>query len=63
MDLEGAQDADSARKAADVLENYQPPPSVREAIEHFVGTRGYPPDQDFTKYDKLIFDWIDQVCH
>ncbi len=39
-DLLTASDKDAARKAADALEGYNPPASVKSAIEHFVGTGG-----------------------
>jgi hypothetical protein len=63
LDLATASNKDDARKPADILEKYNPPASVREAIEHFVQTGGAQfDDPDFDKYNKLIDNWVKQVC-
>lgn len=62
-DLLAASDKDAARKAADTLENYNPPSNVKDAIEHFVGTGGaHFDDPDFTKSSKAISGWVKGVC-
>ncbi len=62
-DLLTASDKDAARKAADTLESYNPPPSVKSAIEHFVGTGGaHFDDPDYTKNQKAIKDWVAALC-
>jgi hypothetical protein len=62
-DLLAANDKDAARKAADTLENYNPPAQVKEAIEHFVTTGGaHFDDPDFTKDNKIVDNWVKQVC-
>jgi hypothetical protein len=62
-DLLAANDKDAARKAADTLEKYNPPAKVKDAIEHFVTTGGaHFDDPDYTKNNKLVSDWVKQVC-
>ena len=62
-DLLTASDKDAARKAADTLEAYNPPASVKSAIEHFVGTGGaHFDDPDYTKNQKAIKDWVAALC-
>jgi hypothetical protein len=62
-DLLTASDKDAARKAADTLEGYNPPASVKSAIEHFVGTGGaHFDDPDYTKNQKAIKDWVAALC-
>jgi hypothetical protein len=63
VDLLAANDKDAARKAADTLEQYNPPSSVKAAIEHFVTTGGaHFDDPDYTKNNKTVKSWVDQVC-
>ena len=63
LDLLTASDKDAARKAADTLEGYNPPSKVKDAIEHFVTTGGaHFDDPDYTKNNKLVKDWVEQVC-
>lgn len=63
VDLLAASDKDGARKAADTLERYNPPASVKDAIEHFVTTGGaHFDDPDYTKNNKLVDGWVKQVC-
>lgn len=63
LDLITASDKDAARKAADTLEQYNPPSKVKAAIEHFVTTGGaHFDDPDYTKNNKLVKDWVEQVC-
>jgi hypothetical protein len=63
LDLLTASDKDAARKAADTLEQYNPPGSVKAAIEHFVTTGGaHFDDPDYTKNNKILDDWVKQVC-
>jgi hypothetical protein len=63
VDLLTASDKDAARKAADTLEGYSPPSSVKAAIEHFVTTGGaHFDDPDYTKNQALLDGWVKQVC-
>jgi hypothetical protein len=63
VDLLTASDKDAARKAADTLEGYNPPPSVKAAIEHFVTTGGaHFDDPDYTKNNQTLDTWVKQVC-
>ncbi len=63
LDLLTASDKDAARKAADTLERYNPPSSVKSAIEHFVTTGGaHFDDPDYTKNNEIVKSWVDQVC-
>jgi hypothetical protein len=63
VDLLAASDKDAARKAADTLENYNPPTSVKNAIEHFVSTGGaHFDDPDYTKNHKILDEWVKAVC-
>ncbi|RUP05710.1 MAG: hypothetical protein EKK34_08180 [Mycobacterium sp.] len=63
LDLLTATDKDAARKAADTLERYNPPSSVKSAIEHFVTTGGaHFDDPDYTKNNQTVKSWVDQVC-
>lgn len=63
LDLLTASDKEAARKAADTLEQYSPPSSVKAAIEHFVSVGGaHFDDPDYTKNNKLVKDWVEQVC-
>lgn len=63
LDLLTASDKDAARKAADTLERYNPPSSVKAAIEHFVSTGGaHFDDPDYTKNNQTVKSWVDQVC-
>lgn len=63
VDLLAASDKDAARKAADTLESYSPPGSVKDAIEHFVSTGGaHFDDPDYTKNNKILDGWVKQVC-
>lgn len=63
LDLLTSSDKEAARKAADTLEQYSPPSKVKAAIEHFVSVGGaHFDDPDYTKSNKLIKDWVEQVC-
>jgi hypothetical protein len=63
VDLLTASDKDAARKAADTLERYNPPSSVKDAIEHFVTTGGaHFDDPDYTKNNQTLDAWVKQVC-
>jgi predicted small lipoprotein YifL len=63
LDLAVATNAADAKKAADKLGKYNPPASVQEAIDHFVGTEGvHSDDPDFDELNKRIDDWVKQVC-
>jgi hypothetical protein len=58
-----ASKADTARKNADALEKYDPPDSVKAAIEHFVTTVGaQPSDPDLDAQRTLIANWLKQMC-
>jgi hypothetical protein len=55
--------AETARKNADALEKYDPPDSVKSAIEHFVTTVGaQPSDPDLDAQRTLIANWLKQIC-
>jgi hypothetical protein len=63
LDLAVANKPEDARKPADVLEKYDPPADVKAAIEHFVSTGGAQfDDPDFESNNKLIDDWVKEVC-
>ena len=63
LNLAVADSAEEARTAADVLASFDPPASVTEALEHFVGTGGvHFDDPDFTEYNARIDDWVKAVC-
>jgi hypothetical protein len=63
VDLLAASDKDGARKAADTLEHYNPPASVKTSIEHFVTTGGaHFDDPDYTKSHKTLDEWVNKVC-
>ena len=58
-----ASKAETARKNADALEKYDPPDSVKAAIEHFVTTVGaQPSDPDLDAQRTLIANWLKQIC-
>ena len=53
----------TARGYADELEKYNPPDTVRAAIEHFVTTGGASfGDPDNKTYDLPIATWLKQMC-
>lgn len=63
LDLATATNADAARKAGDAFEKYDLPAPVKEAVEHFVGTRGAQfDDPQYDKYNNAIEGWVKQVC-
>jgi hypothetical protein len=63
LDLATATNHDAARKAADTFEKYDLPSNVKAAVEHFVDTNGAQiDDPDYDTYNKLIDDWVKQVC-
>jgi hypothetical protein len=63
LNLAIATTAEDAKKAADVLAKYDPPPDVQEAIDHFVGTNGAQSDDpDYDKFNSRIDDWVKAVC-
>jgi hypothetical protein len=63
VDLLAASDKDAARNAADTLENYHPPTSVKNAIENFVSTGGaHFDDPDYTKNHEILDEWVKAVC-
>jgi len=63
VDLLAASDKDAARKAADTLENYNPPADVKEAIEHFVSVGGaHFDDPDYARYNMVLDNWVKGVC-
>ncbi|ULN44805.1 hypothetical protein MI149_29410 (plasmid) [Mycolicibacterium crocinum] len=63
LDLMLSKQPDAARAAADVMEKYGPPDSVKAAIEHFVTTIGMQKgDPEADANDKLISDWVDPLC-
>ena len=58
-----ASKAETARKNADALEKYDPPDTVKAAIEHFVTTVGaQPSDPDLDAQRTLIANWLKQIC-
>jgi hypothetical protein len=63
LELVTATNKEDARKAADSMEKYNPPPDVKAAIEHFVITGGpQTDDPDLESNSSRIKDWIEQVC-
>lgn len=63
LDLAVATNPDDAREAADILERYDPPADVRNAIEHFASTGGPQfDDPDYEQHNSLIDNWVKQVC-
>ena len=63
VDLLAASDQDGARRAANTIEGYNPPTSVKSAIEHFVSAGGaHFDDPDYPKNYKVLDDWVKQVC-
>jgi hypothetical protein len=62
LELTTADKKDDARKAADVLEKYNPPANVKDAIEHLVEKAEASNDPDSDKNSNTVDDWIDQVC-
>lgn len=63
LDLATASTAEDARKAGDAFEQYDLPTDVKGAVEHFVGTNGAQfDDPDYDKYNKIIDDWVKQIC-
>ena len=55
--------AENARKNADALEKYDPPDTVKAAIEHFVTTVGaQPSDPNLDAQRTLIANWLKQIC-
>lgn len=63
LDLAAATNKADARKAGDTMEKYDPPADVKAAIDHFVETGGARVDDpDYDKNNKLIDDWVKQVC-
>jgi hypothetical protein len=58
-----ASKAETARKAADTLENYNPPETTKAAIEHFVTTVGaQPSDPALDANRTLIANWLKGIC-
>lgn len=63
LDLALASTGDEARKPADILLKYNPPSSVAQAIEHFVGTGGAQfDDPDFQTNNDKVEKWVKEVC-
>jgi hypothetical protein len=63
LDLATATNNQDAHKAGDTMEKYNPPADVKAAIEHFVETGGAQfGDPDYDKNNKLIDDWVKQIC-
>jgi hypothetical protein len=63
VDLLAASDQDGARRAANIIAGYNPPTSVKNAIEHFVSTGGARfDDPDYPKNYKVLAGWVEQVC-
>jgi hypothetical protein len=45
------------------MEKSNPPPDVKDAIEHFVGTGGMQiDDPDLESNSSRVKEWIEQVC-
>jgi hypothetical protein len=63
LDLAVANNAEDAKKAADVFAKYNPPPDVQEAIDHFVSTKGAQfDDPDYQEFNTRIDEWVKVVC-
>lgn len=58
-----ATEPETARSAADTLENYSPPDETRAAIEHFVTTVGAQPDDPALDANRTsIANWLKGIC-
>jgi hypothetical protein len=63
LDLAVANNSEDAQRPADVFGRYNPPASVREAIDHFVETGGVQyDDPDYDEYNDRIDAWVKAVC-
>jgi hypothetical protein len=63
VDVLAGSDSDGARRAANVIESYNPPPSAKNAIEYFVSAGGaHFDDRDYPKNYKVLDDWLKQIC-
>jgi hypothetical protein len=63
LDLAVANNAEDAKKAADIFAKYNPPPDVQEAIDHFVSTEGAQfDDPDYQEFNTRIDEWVKVVC-
>ncbi|OBA82873.1 hypothetical protein A9W99_09925 [Mycobacterium sp. 1164966.3] len=63
VDLLAGSDTDGARRAANAIESYSPPPSAKAAIEYFVSAGGaHFGDPDYPKNYKVLDDWLKQIC-
>ena len=55
--------ADEARKAADIVEKYNPPSDVKNVVEHFVTTIGVQfDDPQAAAGTAALKAWVDRVC-
>jgi hypothetical protein len=63
VDVLAGSDTDGARRAANAIESYNPPPSARNAIEYFVSAGGaHFDDPDYPNNYKVLDDWLKQIC-
>jgi hypothetical protein len=63
LDLLVASNAEQASPPADKLKAYDPPPSVVEAIDHFVEVGGiHFDDPDANTHTDEIKAWVNEVC-
>ena len=63
LDIILAANAEEATPPADTLKGYGPPPSVVEAIDHFVETGGIQfDDPEANQYTDELEKWVSEVC-
>lgn len=63
LNVATAMKADEARKAADIVEKYNPPSDVKTAVEHFVTTIGVQFNDPQAAHGTAILKaWVDNVC-
>ncbi|OBF79467.1 hypothetical protein A5791_11360 [Mycobacterium sp. 852002-51163_SCH5372311] len=63
VDLLAGSDADGARRAANTIESFNPPPPAKTAIEYFVSAGGaHFDDPDYPKNYQVLDEWLKQIC-
>ena len=63
LNLVSGAGSEDSRKAADAIESFNPPGTVREAVEHFVTTNGLQQsDPKKNEYSRTINNWVESVC-
>jgi hypothetical protein len=63
LNLSTAMTPQDARQPADIMEKYNPPDSVKQAIEHFVAVAPNQwSDPAYDQTNQTIKNWVNQVC-